>query len=205
MRFVYHYNIPKYVPLDDDISFSAVAIAAGVDEGLLRRHLQHAMINRIFAELRPGFLRHTAASRILRQDPEAMDAVGFLVEDLAPASMKAIEAQQKWPNSSEPNETGFNVENDTSDSFYIELAKTPERARRFGGGMRFMTRGSLYDITHLVRNWDWASIEAVSGTVVDIGGGHGGVSKNFPGFRNCCIPGWEVAKVSVRNMFTETI
>lgn len=108
-----------------------------------------------------------------------MDAVGFLVEDLAPASLKVIEAQQKWPNSAEPNETGFNIENNTDESFYLELAKTPERSRRFGGGMRFMTRGSLYDLSHLVNGWDWPAIEAAGGTVVDCGGGHGGVSKYF--------------------------
>ncbi|KAF2205447.1 putative O-methyltransferase [Delitschia confertaspora ATCC 74209] len=184
LRFIYNHNIPAHVPLDGDISFSTIAKSAGVDEVLLRRFLQHAMINRIFAETRPGYVRHTAASRILRQDSEAMDTIGFLVEDLAPASLKVNEAHQKWPNSGEPNETGFNIENKTDDSFYIELAKTPERARRFGGGMRFMTRGSLYDINHLIHGYDWKSINEVGGTVVDVGGGQGGVSmalaKEFP-------------------------
>lgn len=145
------------------------------------------MVHHIFAEVRSGHVRHTAASRILRQDSEAMDTVGFLVEDLAPASLKVIEAYKKWPNSGEPNETGFNIENDTSDSFYLELAKTPERSKRFGGGMRFMTRGSLYDLSHLIRGYDWASLEATGGTVVDVGGGHGGVSRAlaeaFPGIK----------------------
>ena len=135
------------------------------------------MISRVFAETKPGHVRHTAASRILAQNPEAMDTVGFLIEDLAPASLKVIEAHEKWPGSGEPNQTGFNIENNTEDSFYIELAKTPERAKRFGGGMRFMTRGSLYDINHLIRGYDWASIDAVGGTVVDVGGGQGGVSQ----------------------------
>ena len=177
LRFVYHYNIPKYIPLDGEISFAKVAQAAGVNEVLLRRHLQHAMTNRFFAETRPGFVRHTASSRILREDAEAMDTIGFLVEDLAPASLKAIEADQKWPASEEPTETGFNIENSTDKSFYLELAENPERARRFGGGMRFMTRGSLYDLGHLIRGYDWESIDAAGGTVVDIGGGHGGVSR----------------------------
>ncbi|KAF2183640.1 S-adenosyl-L-methionine-dependent methyltransferase [Zopfia rhizophila CBS 207.26] len=128
LRFLCYHNIPNHIPLDGDVPFSAVAKSAGVDEVLLRRFLQHAMINCVFAETKPG---------------HAMDTAGFLVEDLAPASLKVIEAHKKWPNSSEPNEAGFNIENNTSDSFYLELAKTPERARRFGGGMRPMTRGSL--------------------------------------------------------------
>ncbi len=135
------------------------------------------MSNRIFAEARPGYVRHTAASRLLLEDPEAMDTVGFLVEDLHPAATKVIEAQHKYPGSGEPNETGFNIENNTSDPFYLELAKNTERSRRFGGGMRFMTRGALYDINHLIRGYRWSELDETAGTVVDIGGGHGGVSR----------------------------
>lgn len=176
LRFVYTHNVPAHVPIDGEISFPELARAAGVDEGLLRRFLQHAMINRVFAETRPGFVRHTAASRILHCNSEAMDTIGFLVEDLAPAALKVTEAHRQWPSSAEPNETGFNVENKTDEPFYLELAKDAERARRFGGGMRFMTRGSLYDLEHLVRGYDWAALDRIGGTVVDVGGGHGGVS-----------------------------
>ena len=106
------------------------------------------------------------------------DAVGFLLEDIAPGSTKVIEAHSKWPNSAEPNETGFNVEFSTNDSFYIELAKDPERSRRFGGGMRFMTQGDLYDLRHLIDNYDWAALDGAksAGTIVDVGGSHGSVS-----------------------------
>lgn len=106
-----------------------------------------------------------------------MDTVGFLLADLAPASDKVIEALEKWPGSGEPNETGFNIENKTSDPFYLELAKIPERSRRFGSGMRFMTQGTLYDINHLINGYEWAALDEKGGTVVDIGGGHGGVSR----------------------------
>ena len=177
LRFIYRHNIPKYVPAEGQISFEEIARAGNLDESLVRRFLQHAMINRIFQETQPGYVQHTAASRLLRDDPEAMDAVGFLVEDINPASTKVIEAFEKYPGSGEPNKTGFNVENNTSDPFYLEIAKTPERARRFGGGMRFMTRGSIYDISHLIHGYDWSELDKTDGTVVDCGGGHGGVSR----------------------------
>lgn len=141
-------------------------------------------MNRVFSEPRLGHVQHTAVSRLLKEDPEAMDTVGFLLEDLAPASTKVIEAFKKWPGSGEPNETGFNIENNTSDPFYLELAKVPERSRRFGGGMRFMTRGSLYDISHLIAGYDWPTLDEAGGTVVDIGGGHGGVSRALAGATN---------------------
>ena len=182
LRFIYHYNIPQYIPLDGSIQYSEIARASGLDEVLLRRFMQAAMVNRVFSEPQLGHVQHTAVSRLLKEDPEAMDTVGFLLEDLAPASTKVIEAFKKWPGSGEPNETGFNIENNnTKDPFYLELAKTPERSRRFGGGMQFMTRGTLYDIGHLVKGYDWKALDKVGGTVVDIGGGHGGVSRALAG------------------------
>ena len=99
---------------------------------LLRRFLQHAMANRIFEESRPGYVRHTAASRMLLFVPEIMDTIGFLLEDVSPASTKVIDAMKKWPGSRESNETRYNIEDKTSDSFYNEVAKMPERSRRFG-------------------------------------------------------------------------
>lgn len=117
------------------------------------------MVKRVFSEPKVGYVQHTAISRLLKEDPEAMDTVGFLFEDLAPASTKVVEAFKTWPGSGEPNETGFNIENKTSNSFYLELAKVPERSKRFGGGMRFMTRGSLYDIGHLINGYDSKALD----------------------------------------------
>lgn len=105
------------------------------------------------------------------------DTVGFLLDDIAPGSVHVLEAMRKWPQSSEPTETGFNIAEQTSDSFYQRLARNPERSRRFGGGMRFMTQGSLYDIKHLINGYNWKALDIPGGCVVDVGGGHGGVSQ----------------------------
>ena len=177
IRFIYNYNIAKHVPIDGDISFADLAAAIGQDEILVRRFVQHAMANHIFSERRAGYVSHTAASKLLKEDPEAMDTVGFLIDDIAPASVKVIKALQKWPGSGEPTETGFNIEENTSDPFYIHIGRDQERARRFGAGMRFMSRGALYDIRHLLKNYDWARIDHPGGLVVDLGGGHGAVSR----------------------------
>ena len=178
LRFIYTHRIPSYVPLAGTITYTALSHSTGISPTLLRRFIQAGMLNRVFSEPKVGEIQHTAISRLLATDPEAMDTVGFLIEDLAPASTKVIEAHKKWPGSEEPNETGFNVENSTSDPFYLEIAKTPERSRRFGAGMRFMTRGSLYSLSHLITGYDWAALDKPTGpgTVVDIGGGHGAVS-----------------------------
>lgn len=60
------------------------------------------------------------------------DTAGFLLDDIAPGARLVILAHAKWPNSAEPKETGFNLTDNMSDSFYIHLAKDKERSRRFG-------------------------------------------------------------------------
>ena len=166
-----------YVPDDGAISFSEMGLASGVNETLVRRFVQHAIINRFFQEKSPGFVSHSAASLLLKQSEGMQDTVGFLLNDIAPSSIHVIEAMQRWPHSGEPTETGFNIAEQTSDPFYQHLARDAERSRRFGGGMRFMTQGSLYDIKHLIDGYDWGALDRPGGCVVDVGGGHGGVSQ----------------------------
>ncbi|KAL4792588.1 O-methyltransferase-domain-containing protein [Aspergillus venezuelensis] len=181
IRFIYRHNVPYHVPLDGDISIIDLAEKTSLDPIRLRRYLHHTMMYRVFIESRPGYIAHSAASRLLKENPAALDTVGFLVEELTPAGTKVIEAEERWPNSSEPNETGYNVEFETADSFYHEIAKTSERARRFGAAMRFMTSGTFYDIAHLIRGYDWASLDQPGSILVDVGGGQGGVSQALAG------------------------
>ncbi len=67
---------------------------------------------------------------------------------------------------------------------FATLGKSPTRAKRFGGGMASLTGGEGYEVSYLLDNYDWASINARSGTVVDIGGSHGFVcidlARRFP-------------------------
>lgn len=177
LRFVYRNQLASYVPKEGDISFADIAKASGVDEVLLRRFIQHLIHSNIFKESTPGHVSHTAASLLIKEQQGMRDSIGFLTEDIGPASTKVIEAHRKWPGSEEPNETGFNFEFNTGDPFYVELAKDPERSRRFGAGMAFMTQGDLYDIRHLINGFDWAGLDEIGGTVVDVGGGHGAVSR----------------------------
>ncbi|KAL9110974.1 MAG: hypothetical protein Q9227_004589 [Pyrenula ochraceoflavens] len=66
---------------------------------------------------------------------------------------------------------GFALANKSTTSFWGEIGKDPERARRFGGAMSCSTRGEGFSLRHLTESYPWGSIG--SGTVVDIGGTHG--------------------------------
>jgi hypothetical protein len=56
---------------------------------------------------------------------------------------------------------------------FVTLGKSPQRAKRFGRAMASLTGGEGYELSYLLSNYDWAALDAVSGTLVDVGGSHG--------------------------------
>lgn len=71
-------------PVNETATFAEISAKVGLDELNVRRFLRHAMTNRIFKEVRPGVVAHTAASRVLAEDKMMNDWVGFCVEDMWP-------------------------------------------------------------------------------------------------------------------------
>ncbi|KAJ8121688.1 hypothetical protein ONZ43_g1925 [Nemania bipapillata] len=96
-----------------------------------------------------------------------------------PSAAKMIAAMQKYPSSGEPNETAFNLAFNTSRSFYQELDMEPERSRRFGGAMTWVSHGGQFSTEHLAQGFDWARFDHEKATMVDVGGGHGAVSMSI--------------------------
>ncbi|KAI3318836.1 putative O-methyltransferase [Xylariaceae sp. AK1471] len=171
LKLISRFGIAKRVPVDGEITYGDLAASVGVDEAALCRILRLGIAHRIFREPRPGVIAHSAASRQIADDAGIADWVGSSVDDMWPSAEKVVDALTKWPLAQEPNQTGFNLANETSDSFYAELEKDPERARRFGGAMSFFTTGEGYSLRHLTDNYNWGAIG--TGTVVDVGGSHG--------------------------------
>ena len=128
----------------------------------------------VFAEPMPGVVAHTAASKALAEVPSLSQMVNFALGELWPASSRMVEAMEKWPGSEEPNETGFNIANQTDAMFYGEIKKHPARAKRAADAMSFMQSGPNRSIHHLIENYDWGN--AAEGQLVDIGGSRGSVA-----------------------------
>lgn len=150
---------------------------SGISESMTRRFLRHAIANRVFAQSSPDQVRHTAASRLMVTDPDFFDAVGLQTSDLGPTSASIFDALSKYGDSGEPNETAFSLANGTDLGIYQILGQSPERARRFGAGMRFFTKDEGWNLKHLVAGFNWASIDYPGATIVDVGGGQGSVSQ----------------------------
>ena len=137
------------------------------------------MANRIFAEASPSRVTHTTVSRMMVEDPEFLDNVGMWTCEVGPAFMKMTDALARFPDSGEANETAYSISNDTDLPLYGFLADKPERARRFGQSMKFMTKGEAFNIKHLTSNYDWAALDAPGTVLVDVGGGHGSVAQHL--------------------------
>ncbi|KAH8696533.1 putative O-methyltransferase [Talaromyces proteolyticus] len=182
LKFISHFDLANKVPVDGEITFTELAASIGVDYGALTRILRLSIAHRIFKEPRPGVVAHSAASREIAEDTRVASWVGANVDDMWPAAGRVVDALIKWPLATEPNQIGFSLANETNRSFYEELDKSPERARRFGGAMSCFTTSDGYSLSHLTDGYPWESIS--SGTVVDLGGSHGdaafALSRKYP-------------------------
>lgn len=144
----------------------------------LARVIHHAMTNGIFCEPSPGIIAHTAASRLLAEDAELRDWIGFNCEDIFPAAACTLTALRADPLATSLVRTGFNYAFDTVDKepMFKTFAQDPLRAKRMGGAMSSLTGGEGYEISHLVDAYNFADIDEKGGTFVDVGGSYGFVS-----------------------------
>ncbi|KAF2655178.1 putative O-methyltransferase [Lophiostoma macrostomum CBS 122681] len=183
LKFISRFDIAHKVPLNGDITFTELAADLGVDEAALRCILRMGIAYRIFREPRPGNIAHSAASKQIAEDVRMASSVGANVDEMWPSATKLVDALVQWPQAAEPNQTGFALSHDTESSFFAEISKDPERARRFGNAMSFFTTGEGYSLSHLTDGYDWGAFE--SGTVVDLGGSHGdaafALARKYPG------------------------
>ncbi|KAJ2981742.1 hypothetical protein NUW58_g6609 [Xylaria curta] len=124
------------------------------------------------------FLRHAMTMRVFCEPEPGM----------------MLDALQRWPNSSEPSETGFSMASNSSASIYEVLASDAERAARFSNAMKAFSTTSVFYITHLTDNYDWASLGKVE--VVDVGGAQGHVALELAKrFENLDIPVQDIYEV----------
>ena len=69
LQAIYRFKIATSFSTDEETSFTQLAHACQLNEADLSRILRHAITNRIFKEPRKGIVAHTAASKILADNP----------------------------------------------------------------------------------------------------------------------------------------
>ena len=175
-----HYDIFSAVPLESEISYADIASKVKLPENRVRRFIRQAMTNHIFTESRPGFVTHTATSAIPVKLPALRAFIGHNTEDGGPASVKVIEAMEKWGASEEPAESGFGIAwglnvKDGKDCVFKFVQQDGEgdqkgfRMKRIGQAMESMKGDGAYHVGHVQRGFDWAGLGKA--TVVDVSRG----------------------------------
>ncbi|PHH68523.1 hypothetical protein CDD82_501 [Ophiocordyceps australis] len=175
LQLINNYGIAQLVPLDSPIALTELQAQSGMNPVTLARVLRFVMTNHIFHEPAPGFIAHTAASRVLAQDAALRDWVGFNTEEVFPASAHVLDALKKDAEATSLTATGFNVAFGTfgTKSIFDTLGDDPQRAKRMVGTMSSMTCSQGYETHYFVESVDLAKENELEGTLVDVGGSHG--------------------------------
>lgn len=164
--------------LDEEISYDALARRCQLDTCDLRRLLRLAMSFHVFHERQDGLVTHTAMSRALVEIPGLHDWMGLVCEDMHPASIRSIDAMEKWPGSGDPAHTGFALAEGIDCGFYDILGRDPLRASRFAKGMMLNNSAPALHPVLLADNLPWTTADCPK-SVIDIGGSHGTVGSEI--------------------------
>ena len=144
---------------------------AGLTPDEVSQLLRHAMTYRIFSEPSPGVVAHTASSQVLATDENLIGQLQFSFDELWPAASRMVDAMERWPQSEEPNQSGFNVANATEDWCFRFFDKYPARADKLARAMCSFMDTPPFSTRYLVEGIDWMKVKKV----VDVGGSGGSV------------------------------
>ncbi|KAI8626344.1 S-adenosyl-L-methionine-dependent methyltransferase [Xylariaceae sp. FL1651] len=181
-QVITRFRLAHTFPVGSEATFADIAEGSGLDERLVRKYIRQAVIQDIFAEPRPGVVKHTSVSRLLVENQVMHDWLQCSTGEMWPAAAYTTRALEKFSGSQEPNETAFALANNSDKSMYEILGHEPERARRFANAMRDFTQGPRYALRHVTDSFLWG--ELGNATVVDVGGSQGAVcfalAEKFP-------------------------
>ncbi|PQE06851.1 Sterigmatocystin 8-O-methyltransferase protein [Rutstroemia sp. NJR-2017a WRK4] len=179
---IYRWNLASSFPIDGEASFGDIAAKVGVPENDIKRIIRMAKTHRIFREPRDGIVAHTSVSKVIATVPLLNSWLGLITDEIFPAFTRMVDAIERWPNSQEPNETGYNLFTNQFDSYFGGMKNDTHREKRFADVMTFFHAGGKWERAGLIEFYDWNS--ATEGVVVELGGSQGAMcvdlARHFP-------------------------
>lgn len=166
LQAINRFKIAQNVPLNSSISYKDLSVLCSTNESQLRRLLRHAMTNRIFGETKKGEVIHTAASKLLAEDPRLDSWVFFTTNYFWPATTRSVDAFQKWPGSQNPQEVGVSLQKGRETSWFAEVASAERGIESFRQAMEIISDGEGWEDSYLVDGYAWGEIG--NGLVVDV-------------------------------------
>ena len=115
---------------------------------------------------RDGLVNHTSLSALILRKPYMHDIFGLMAEYGFQSSAKLVDAMQKYPESQEPNETGFNVAYEATEPMLEYLANEAKTANLFSNVMKGMSYKEGLKHEHIVHGHDWSVYGEA--TIIDV-------------------------------------
>ncbi|KAI0534671.1 O-methyltransferase [Xylaria digitata] len=162
------------VPIDGGISLEDLAQKAGLDQDRVGRVVHQLMTYRIFDELEPSVISHSSTSLVMREDEDLRSVVHYSVDEMLKAAADCNISLKANPFHADQQKNPFVTRH--SVGLFEFYAKDPEKARQFAKAMAGLRKMDNHLDFILKDGFDWSSLE---GTVVDVGGGNGHISRSL--------------------------
>lgn len=192
LQVLYRFEIAKHIPLDEPISYSALAERCGLSETLTRRYVRAAIANRLFDEPALGLVQHNAASAQLATTT-LHDWLGFTTEELSPAALHVADSLERFPAADTPAQSAFALAHggDGDSDLFALLVAEPARLARFTTAMDWTMNVPGMEPWRTAAGLPWGDAAACPRVVVDVGGGAGFLCKalldRFPAIETAVV------------------
>ncbi|KAI1455388.1 putative O-methyltransferase [Annulohypoxylon moriforme] len=176
LQIISRHDIARKVPVEGTISFTELAETTDLQVNDLKRIMRFAMsFHRLFTEPEEGFVAHSAGSKKLASDEIVRAGLGQSFDEFYGSFARTADALDSFKDG-EPHHTGFALAHNTDKTMFDYLRTQPSKAEQFSKAMRFYSAGVPgYSESHLVTGYNWDIFG--EGTVVDVGGADGHVSR----------------------------
>lgn len=175
------FGVYQKIPVGETKTYAELAEATKLPLTTICRLVRHAMTQRVFTEPLPGVVAHTPASKLIAEDLNVRDYWGIISQIVFTAAPQTTNALSRWPKESgEKNKetSGFFLVNGKTVHQFLE--DEPETHKRYDSAMSANRNNMMYSVEHIANGFDWASLG--HGTVVDVAGGIGTVSRELAKF-----------------------
>ncbi|KAI9036271.1 S-adenosyl-L-methionine-dependent methyltransferase [Aspergillus affinis] len=177
LRIVYKFQIAKAVPLLGSTSYETIAEAVNLRVQAVERVIGLLTLNGIFRQPASGRVAHGRLSYLMATDAQFDAYIGLCFDDSLMSSVHIADALVKWEQSQENTEVGWNIANNTTNTFWQHLENNTADQERFSKAFTYEASTQHLEIQTVLEGFDWESLG--DGTVVDVGGFQGLISRQI--------------------------
>jgi hypothetical protein len=125
------FQILACIPPEVSVPIQDLGDLTGIPEQQLTRVIRLTATYGLLCEPKPGFVTHTPLSAQFTTEQSLLDAVVFMAESVAPASLQMASATQQFGSTRNPTETAYNLAISTVRPFHAARQESPKLDRQW--------------------------------------------------------------------------